>query len=307
MTHLQLPNHNGSAQTGPTGTRPELLSDHKQAPLVKKTGYVGIGLIGSAIAANVIKGGFDLMVYDLDQARLREFAALGAKVAASLAEIAGHSEVVEISVPEDAGVEAVTLGEDGLVANSAPGTVIVIHSTIHPSTVRRIASAAKERGVDVLDAGVGGGAPGAKAQTLCYMVGGDAAALERCRPVFDTSAKYIYHMGEAGMGVAAKLAEQIMTVLTIEAAAEGFRLAEAAGLPLDLFDQAIAVGGPQSRIASNWLRQWSKGVGPQALHGFYVGLNPALQLAHEVGAALPATALAQQLLPQFLGKPDSPS
>jgi len=273
--------------------------------MTMKTGYVGIGLIGSAIAANVLEAGFDLMVFDLDPARLSEFEKLGAKVGQSAAEVARHAAVVEISVPEDDGVERVVVGPGGLLEGASPGTVIVIHSTIHPDTVRRLAVVARERGVDVLDAGVGGGAPGARTHTLCYMVGGDADALERCRPVLETSASSIYHLGPAGMGVAAKLAEQVMTVLTIEAVAEGFRLAEGAGLPLDVFDKIIRVSGPQSRIASNWLGQWSRGVGPQALHGFHVGLDPALRLAHEVGAELPATALAQQLLPSFLGKRDA--
>lgn len=269
--------------------------------MVTRTGYVGVGNIGMPIAVNVLKGGFDLMVYDINEAPLREIAALGARIADSPKAVAEHAEVVEVSVPEDAPVEAVVLGANGLLSGARPGSTIVIHSTIHPGTVRKIAREATQKGVDVLDAGVGGGALGARAQTLCYMVGGDAEALERCRPVLTTSAKHIFHMGGAGMGVTAKLAEQVMTVLTIQAVAEGFRLAESAGLPLEVFNEVVQVGGPQSRIAANWLRQWSRGVSPKEVDGFHLGLTPALRLGHEVGATLTATALAQQLLPDFLG------
>src|SRR5947199_283444 len=143
--------------------------------------------MGKAIAVNVAKSDHDLMVYDLREEPMKELAALGARIGHSPRELGEHSEVVELSVLNDAQVEEVILGKNGILEGAKPGSIIAIHSTTVPETVRSIAAAAKKRDVDVIDAPVSGGAGGAAAHQLCYMVGGDPAILERCRPVFSTS------------------------------------------------------------------------------------------------------------------------
>ncbi len=146
--------------------------------MITKTGYVGIGNIGNPIAANVVLGGFDLMVYDLREERMKELAALGAKTARSPKEVGEHAEVIEISVVDDAQVEAVIAGEAGILSGAKPGTIIAIHSTIHPRTVKKVGQLAKEKGIHVVDAAVSGGERGARAKTLCYMVGGEKEDFE---------------------------------------------------------------------------------------------------------------------------------
>jgi 3-hydroxyisobutyrate dehydrogenase-like beta-hydroxyacid dehydrogenase len=269
--------------------------------MIKRTGYIGLGSIGKPIAINVVQGGFDLMVYDLKAEPLQELAALDARIGRSPREVGEHAELVELSVVNDAQVEEVILGKDGILEGARPDTIIAIHSTIHPETARRTAAAAAARGVHVIDAAVSGGAAGARAQTLAYMVGGPVELLERCRPVFATSGSNIFHVGELGMGAATKLAQQIITTVTMLAVSEGFRVAENAGLDLETFDQIVRVSAGQSYIADRWLKQFRSGMSANAADGFYSGLVPAIKLGHDIGVSLPGTALFQQVVRDVVG------
>lgn len=275
-----------------------------------RTGYIGLGNMGKPIASNVLKAGFDLMVYDIRQEPMRELAALGARVAESPGEVGEHAEVVELSVVDDAQVEDVLLGDDGVLASAKPGSVIAIHSTIHPRTPRKIADIAQPRGVGVVDAALSGGAVGARAGTLCYMVGGDKADVDKCRPVFETSAAQIIHVGGVGMGAATKLAQQVIICLNRLAAHEGMRLAEKAGVDLDALQEVIRVTTASNHFAEHWAEnrrlQGTESTDPAGMaHLFWKGLCPALELGHELGLSMPATALVQQLFPRVLGLEDS--
>ncbi len=270
-----------------------------------RVGFIGLGNIGKPIAVNVATAGFELMVYDVRQEPLKELAALGAAVAHSPREIGAHGEIIELVVVDDAQVEAVTLGEGGVLSGAKPGSIIAIHSTVHPKTVRKIAELAKARGVDVIDAQVSGGERGAQAKTLCYMVGGDKALFERCRPVFATSGANIFHLGELGAGAIAKLAHNLIVYVNMLAASEGMRLAEKAGLDLKALQEVVHAGAGQSRVADNWLQQRRlKEVytsGPQGLMQLiHKDLRLALELGHDVGLSLPGAALAQQLIDRVL-------
>lgn len=264
---------------------------------ITRVGYIGLGNMGCPIATNVTQAGFDLMVYDIRPEPLRDLATAGAKIARSSAEVGEHAELVEVSVVDDEQVESVALASDGVLAGAKPGTVIAIHSTIHPDTARKIGALARPKGVEVLDAAVSGGAAGARARTLCYMVGGDKAAFERCRPVFETSGTHIFYMGELGMGAATKTAQQAITVVNLLAAAEGFGLAAKAGIDLEAFQQVVHASTAQSGMADRWLgRQFDE----HTIELFYLGLRPILALAHDLDLPLPGTALTQQLIRQVL-------
>lgn len=267
--------------------------------VITKVGYIGLGTIGRPIAENVLKAGFDLMVYDLDEAALRPLEALGARVARSSREVGEYAELVELSVTDDAAVEAAVLGKNGVLEGAKQGAVIAVHSTVHPRTVKKIAEAAGPRGVGVLDAAPSGGAAGAQNHALLWLVGGDAADLARCRPVFETSGKNIFHMGPVGMGSAAKCAQQMITTVNMLAAYEGFRVAKAIGLDLEEFNKALHVSTGQSFMADRWLNGFFHGMGARPREGFYTGLIPCLTLAYEAGVAAPGTALIQQLFQQF--------
>ena len=271
--------------------------------MVTRVGYIGVGGIGGPIAENVVKSGFELMVYDLRDEAMRALAAHGAKVARSSREVAEWAEVVELSVHGDEPVLSAVLGENGAMEGATPGTIIAVHSTIHPSTVKKVAEAGKARGVKAMDANPTGGAEGARNQRLVWLVGADQQDLEKCRPVLEASGKDIFHMGPVGMGSAAKCAQQMITTVNMLGAYEGFRVAQAVGLDLEEFSEAVRASTGQSYMADRWLAGFFKGMTAHGRDGFHKGLISCLRLAHEVGVAAPGTALIQQLFQEF---PDAP-
>lgn len=273
--------------------------------MATKVGFIGLGNIGKPMAINVAKAGFDLMVYDVRQEPLQELAGLGAKVARSAQEIGSHGEIIELVVVDDAQVEAVTLGEGGVLNGTKPGSVIAVHSTVHPKTVRKLADLAKTKNVMVIDAEVSGGERGAYAKTLCYMVGGDKAAFEKCQPIFATSGANIFHLGDLGAGAAAKLAHNLIVYVNMLAASEGMRLAQQAGVDLQVMEKVVHAGAAQSRVADNWSQQQklkdNYTTGPQGLlQLMHKDLRLALELGHDLHIPLPGAALAQQMLDRVL-------
>lgn len=266
-----------------------------------KVGLIGLGHMGKELGINAVGAGFDLMVYDLREEPLRELAAMGAKVARSAEEIGAHGEVIQVVVLDDAQVEAVMTGEKGILSGAKPGSVVMIHSTIHPKTIRKVAERAKQKGVGVIDAEMSGGADGIRAHTLSFMVGGEKELLEKCRPVLSASGSKIFHMGELGNGAITKLAHQVICVGTLVAVAEGMRFGEKAGL--DPKDLATVVNASDARsfMSERWLGRF-KGVDNSIVEVFYKCLIPALDLAHELGTSLPLTGVVQQLVPLHVGR-----
>lgn len=175
----------------------------------KKIGCIGLGNMGKPMAVNIAKAGFDLTVYDIRPEPLEELKRLGAKGARSPAEVGERCDIIELVVVNDAQVEDVTLGEGGVLAGAKPGSILVIHSTVHPHTCQQVAEQAKAKGVGVVDAAVSGGEEGSRAGTLTIMVGGGARLLEECRPVFEVVGQNIFHLGDVGMGEAGKLANHL--------------------------------------------------------------------------------------------------
>jgi 3-hydroxyisobutyrate dehydrogenase-like beta-hydroxyacid dehydrogenase len=274
---------------------------------ITRAGYIGLGNMGFPIAHNLIKAGLDVMVYDVRQEPMQELARLGAKAARSSGEVGQHSEIVELSVVDDAQVEEAVLGENGVVHGAAPGTIVAVHSTIHPRTVKQVATRAKEFGVAVLDAAVSGGKNGAAAGKLTYMVGGDRGAFEKAKPVFETSGAHVFYMGDVGAGSAMKLAQQVIVCINRMSGHEGMRLAEAYGLDMELAQQVVHTTGAQSQVTDNWLKDYKRmrvaddESAAHLAHLFWKGLVPALELGHELGLSMPATALVQQTFPKVLG------
>ncbi len=270
-----------------------------------RVGFIGLGNIGKPMAINLAKAGFDLMVYDLRAEPMAELAALGAKCARSADEIGRHAEIIELVVVDDAQVAAVTFEEGGVLASAKPGSIIAIHSTVHPRTVRQVAALAQTKGVTVIDAEVSGGERGAYAETLCYMVGGDKNAFEKCRPLFATSGASIFHLGELGAGAATKLAHNLIVYVNMLAASEGMRLAQAAGVDIAAMEQVVQAGAAQSRVADHWSLQSRLGAtyttGASGLiQLIHKDLRLALELGHDLGVALPGGAVTQQLIGRIL-------
>jgi 3-hydroxyisobutyrate dehydrogenase-like beta-hydroxyacid dehydrogenase len=260
-------------------------------------GFVGLGTMGRAIAENDVRAGFDLTVYDLRDEPMRELEALGALRADSPRAVGAHADVVQLAVPDDAAVEAAVLGEDGVLAGAKAGTVIAIHSTIHWRTAQRIGEQARATGVEVLDAQMTGAQEGARTQSLTFMVGGDAAALERARPVLAASGRQIFHMGELGAGAVTKAAQQAVTCINLMAAMEGLRLAERAKIDRDAFCRVLASSTAQSYVIDHQMGLGGRHGEGAERRPFHRGLKAVLAMAFDLDVPLPATALAQQTIP----------
>jgi 3-hydroxyisobutyrate dehydrogenase-like beta-hydroxyacid dehydrogenase len=260
--------------------------------------------MGKPMAANIARAGFELTAYDLREEPCKELAALGATVVASAREVAEKSDIIEIAVIDDAQAEQVVVGERGVIHGAQTGSIVAIHSTILPGTVRKIAARCRAQGVDVIDVPMSGGQKGAVERRLAYMVGGEAAVLDKCRPVFVTSASHIFHLGELGMGATAKMLIQVVVCLNMIAAHESELLCNKTGLDFKSFQEVLHVSSGQSNVLDNWQGfkrpEDSEVIRRQRAEVFAKSLAPALELARELGVSIPGTALALGLLKRVL-------
>lgn len=271
-----------------------------------KVGFVGLGAIGKPIAVNILKAGFDLMVFDSRKKPVRALTRLGAKAAHSSREVGAHGKIIGVAVVDDGQVEEVVMGKGGLLESARPGTIIAIHSTIFPKTVRRVAERAGKRGVHVIDAPVSGGERGAREKALCYMVGGDKQLLKKCRRVFSSSASHVFHMGGIGMGAAAKMIVQVVVCVNMLAAHEASLLCEKSGLTFAALRELLRVSSGQSFVLDHWLQRFKRpddaaAVRRRRTEVFFKSLSPALDLGRDLRISLPGAALAQRLLPRIMG------
>jgi len=274
--------------------------------VVSKVGFIGLGTMGKPIVVNIARAGFDLMVYDVRKEPVRVLSASNAKVARSVKEIAEHGELIEIVVLDDAQVEAVLVGETGVLAAAKPGTLVAIHSTVLPRTLKAIVEKAAAKDIIVVDAPISGGQTGVCEKRLCYRVGGTRDAVDKCREVFGTSGTEIVHLGDAGTGTVAKIHQS------------DSRLYQHAGDVRRDFNRregrfgftVVAAGHPSQRrseLHGGSLFERIKRVAqsPQALRhqweGLYKTLSVALESANDLSISLPGTALTQQLLAKIVG------
>src|SRR5437867_4215862 len=177
----------------------------------QKVGFIGLGSMGRPFASNIAQAGFDLIVYDVRPEPMADLVKLGARAAGSAREVAEHADMVDVAVSGGPAVDAVMQGPDGVLAGAHPGLIAVIHTSIYPTHMQSIAHDAKAHGIELLDAQMSGGWTSAVERKLCLMVGGDASLLERCRPVWETTATNIFRVGDVGMGAGAKIAQNVIT------------------------------------------------------------------------------------------------
>ncbi|MFB4298605.1 NAD(P)-dependent oxidoreductase [Actinomadura sp. NTSP31] len=190
-----------------------------------RVGFIGLGSQGGPMARRIAGAGFPVTLWARRAETLAPFAGTGARTAASPADLAAASDLACVCVVDDAGVEQVVAGPGGLLEGMRSGGTIAVHSTVHPDTCRRLAETAAARGVALVDAPVSGGGPAAEAGRLLVMVGGDDAAAERCRPVFQTYGDPVVHLGPVGSGQRAKLVNNLLLAANLAVAESAFALA----------------------------------------------------------------------------------
>lgn len=259
--------------------------------------FLGLGTMGAAMAANVARAGFNVTGWNRSPGRGGELAELGVRFADSAASAVAEAEVVVICVSDTPDVEAVLFGDDGVVAGARPGTLIVDCSTIAPSGSWDFAARLAQRDLRLVDAPVSGGSEGARNGTLTIFVGGDAADVERARPVLSAMGRTITHVGPIGAGQAVKAVNQVILAGAYLGVAEGIVLAIKAGLDVEQVVGALGGGAAQSWVLANRSGRMLDNDYPLgfkvALHRKDLGI--ALDLASQLGAVLPVTALAAQL------------
>jgi 3-hydroxyisobutyrate dehydrogenase len=214
-----------------------------------KVGFIGLGNQGAPMARRIVEGGFPLAIWARRPETLEPFADTAATPVASPAEVGAASDIVGICVWSDSDVEDVLLREDGVLAGMKAGGIVAIHSTIHPDNCIRLAGVVAERGITLVDAPVSGSGPAAAAGELLVMAGGDAEAIERCRPVFATYANPIVTLGGVGAAQTAKVINNLMLAAHMALAIEGFQLAADLKVDLDGMAQVLAAGTGASKAA----------------------------------------------------------
>jgi 3-hydroxyisobutyrate dehydrogenase len=212
-----------------------------------RLGFIGTGNMGRHMARHLLEAGYRMTVHDVRRPAAEQLEQAGAGWAESPAELAEASDVVFTSLPGPPDVEAVALGEGGILANLPGGGTFVDLSTNSPTTIRKIAAAGADRGIVVLDAPVSGGVFGAETGRLAVMVGGDQAAYERCKPLFDAIGDHVVYCGASGAGAATKLVNNMISLSLNVLLGEALALGVKAGVELSTLVDVI-----QSSSGSTW-------------------------------------------------------
>ncbi len=271
----------------------------------ERIGFLGLGIMGSRMAARVRRAGFPLTVWTHTPGKAARWAAEHDSVAvATPAEVARASDLVVSMVVDGEQVASVLLGAEGVAETALPGLLCVDMSTVAPADTRRIGAALAERGVRLLDAPVTGSSPRAQAGTLTIMAGGEAEDFARARALLETMGRVIVHVGELGQGEALKLINNALGAANAAALAEALLLARATGLDLDAFEQVVSAGSGASA-------QLELKAGAMRAHDYTPLFKTAhmlkdvrlcLEEAQAAGVPFPAAAHARDLLTATVGR-----
>ncbi len=259
--------------------------------------FLGLGTMGAAMAANLARAGFGVTAWNRTPGRAPELVDLGVEMAPNPAAASAAADIVVVCVSDTPDVEAVLFGQDGVVEGARPGTLIIDCSTIAPSGSWGFAARLREHGLSMVDAPVSGGSEGARNATLTIFVGGAQDDVERARPVLGALGKTITHVGPIGAGQAVKAVNQVIIAGAYLGVAEGIVLAIKAGLDVEQVVGALGGGAAQSWVLANRSGRMIDNDYPLgfklSLHRKDLGI--ALELANQLGAVLPISALAAQL------------
>jgi len=261
-------------------------------------GVIGLGVMGRPMARNLLAAGHPVVVANRSPGKVEELAAQGATPAEGPADLAARCDVVLTCLPDAPDVEAVVLGDDGVLAHLRPGGVLIDTSTVRPATARTVAAAAASAGVHAVDAPVSGGEQGAIDGTLSIMAGGDEAAVAAARPVLEVIGARVTHTGPPGAGQTVKAVNQLLVAGTLGVVAEAVVLLEACDLDVATALEALGGGLAGSAIldAKGPMMAERRFVPGFRADLHHKDLGIALETAREQGVAVPLTGLTTQLL-----------
>lgn len=268
-----------------------------------RIGFIGLGVMGTPMAHNLIEAGHTLVVHRVKEPS-QVLVDQGATAAESPQEVAAAAETIILMLPDTPDVEEVLRGESGVLAGLRPGALVIDMSSISPVATAELAAEVAGRGGNYVDAPVSGGEVGARDGALTVFVGGSDEAFARALPLLEIMGKTITHMGEVGAGQATKVVNQVIVGLTIEAVAEGLALAEASGIDAARVREALSGGFASSRILDlHGRRMVERDFEPgfrMRLHRKDLGL--ALAAAEHHGLTLPGTEVVSGQMDAALGQ-----
>lgn len=263
-----------------------------------KIGFVGLGIMGKPMAKNLLKAGYEVVVYDINAAAVAEIVAVGAQACESAKEVAQQTDVIITMLPNSPHVKAAILGPNGIAEGIKKGAIVIDMSSIAPLASQEVAAKLAELGVEMLDAPVSGGEPKAIDGTLSIMVGGKKAVFDACYGLLTKMGKSVVLCGNVGAGNTTKLANQIIVALNIAAMSEALVLGAKAGVNPETIYQAIRGGLAGSAVLD--------AKAPMVLAGNYKpgfrielhikDLANALETGHEIGVPLPLTSQVMEML-----------
>ncbi len=262
-------------------------------------GFIGVGTIGEPMAANLLRKGFELTICPhKTMASVERLQAQGARVVANPQDVAATSTLIVTCVPDAPQVEAVCLGEHGILHGAAAGSVVIDCSTIAPAESQRIAAALGERGIQMVDAPISGGPERAARGELAIMVGGEAGAFEQAKPVLDAMGRVVFHVGPNGMGEVVKLANNAIIGSLMIALSETLTMAVKAGADINIVRDVIMQSSGANFILDTWLREralkdnYDPGFATRLMQK---DLGAALETGKSLGVPMMLTALSYQL------------
>lgn len=261
-------------------------------------GFIGLGIMGSPMASNLVGAGFDVVVYNRSVERTELLVQRGARAARDIRSVAEMSDLVITMLPDSPDVEAVWLADDGLVSHTRPGALLIDMSTVRPQLARHLANEASQRGLAALDAPVSGGEQGAVSGTLSIMVGGEQDGYERSLPVLRTVGSTITRVGPAGAGQTVKAANQLIVAGALGLLAEAIVLLQASDIDteaaLKVLQGGLAGSVVMERKAGAMLsRQFDPGF---RLRLHHKDLGIMQETSRQVGVVLPLGSIAAQLV-----------
>jgi len=265
---------------------------------MQRIGFVGIGLMGQQMSRRLLAAGFPVTVWNRTKARVADLLAAGAAWGDSPRALAGTSDVVIVMVTDSAASEAVICGPRGVLEGAHPGLTLIDMGSVAPETSRANAEQARAKGVPMLDAPVTGNPKVASEGKLGIMVGGPLETFDACLPIFQAMGVKIIHVGENGKGTTLKLINNLIMGVAIQAVAEALVLAQKAGIDPVKVHEITSVGGARTgAMETRGRRMITHDFSPHfSANNMYKDLSTALKLADEVGASLPATSIAREML-----------
>ena len=263
-----------------------------------KVGFIGLGIMGKPMSKNLLKAGYELVVFDFNKDAVNEVTGCGAVSAASGREVAEQCEVVITMVPNSPHVRAAVLGENCVADGAKPGTVLIDMSSIDPTESKAIGAELAKKGIDMLDAPVSGGEPKAIDGTLSVMVGGKKELFDKYYDMLMVMAGSVVYVGELGSGNVAKLANQIVVAVNIAAVSEALTFAKKAGTDPELVYQAIRGGLAGSTVMdAKAPMMLSRNFKPGFRIELHIkDLNNALNAAHAISSPVPLTGQLMEIM-----------